>query len=409
MSGTQKSSVVQMRIRSPIHASQVFDTAGRGGRIPLVLVPDWPALCHCGLSVPSGVWVLYQRWHKHAGLLPAGVKWFWPAFYRISHIVTKSSMSYNHPVRNVPTSDNVFCNVDVSLTFQVGPDEDAVVAFCYELGASRLDDMLTAQSEEAIRALVNGVPYTKVHDLRESFAEKMKKGLNKKVRPFGVVILNVKITSVALPVDLSKTLQNTTAYKTKMAESTAEHESETRVIRDEATQTMTRLQKTDARTVQDLEAQKERAVIEREQLISTARGALDIAKLRGETELHREVTRARAELDVAEAEAKRTATEVLAAMRAEVTEAKLQGDQRANAVIEKMRAKVDAARSRAEGVRADAEAEAKAAACLEKSRAVALEEKKIEALSVLARDGHFVISGESGEHIISALVPKAEA
>jgi hypothetical protein len=46
--------------------------------------------------------------------------------------------------------------------------------------------MLTAQSEEAIRALVNGVAYSHVHDLRESFAVRMKRGLNRKVQSYGV-------------------------------------------------------------------------------------------------------------------------------------------------------------------------------------------------------------------------------
>ena len=45
----------------------------------------------------------------------------------------------------------------MSLTFQIGPDEEAPVKFVYELGAQRFDDMLSTLTDEAIRGLVNTV------------------------------------------------------------------------------------------------------------------------------------------------------------------------------------------------------------------------------------------------------------
>ena len=47
---------------------------------------------------------------------------------------------------------------------------DEAKKFVYSLGASRLDELLSSQTEEAIRALVYGVPAMRVHDLREEFA-----------------------------------------------------------------------------------------------------------------------------------------------------------------------------------------------------------------------------------------------
>jgi hypothetical protein len=52
----------------------------------------------------------------------------------------------------------------------------------------------SAQTDEAIRGLVRGVPAMRVLDLREEFASGMLRGLNSKINQFGVVILNVKVS-----------------------------------------------------------------------------------------------------------------------------------------------------------------------------------------------------------------------
>ena len=50
----------------------------------------------------------------------------------------------------------------MSLTIQIGPDDDAAYKFVYHLGAPNLDNLLSAQTDEAIRGLVYSVPYKKV-------------------------------------------------------------------------------------------------------------------------------------------------------------------------------------------------------------------------------------------------------
>lgn len=61
-------------------------------------------------------------------------------------------------------------NVDLSLTFKIGPDTEAARKFVYRLGAHRFDELLSAEAEEAIRGLVYSVTHDKVNDLREEFA-----------------------------------------------------------------------------------------------------------------------------------------------------------------------------------------------------------------------------------------------
>jgi len=194
----KKSRVVQVHINDVREAPEIFAKKEIEGT-PIVLVPDEPCCFNCCVTVPDGFWILQQKWYKDQGETPAGFIGFMPGWTRISHVVTKKGISYNHPVFNCPTADNVMVEVDVSLTFQIGPTFDDAKKFVYELGAHRFDELLSAETEEAIRALVNDVPVMKVHDLREEFAGDMRANLNKTFAQYGVQIRAVKVTDVKLP------------------------------------------------------------------------------------------------------------------------------------------------------------------------------------------------------------------
>ena len=192
------SKVVQRSVRSAMDTDE-FYKLGSDGSIPIVLVPRHNCCCYCCLNIPSGVSVLWQSWTANQGLRPPGLIVCWPGWNRISHVVTRASKTYNAPVQNCPTQDNVMVSVDVSISFQIQDAEK----FVYTLGAHRFDELLSAQTDEAIRGLVHEVPSSRVLDLREEFALGMLQGLNRKVNPFGVAILNVKITEVSLPSKLA--------------------------------------------------------------------------------------------------------------------------------------------------------------------------------------------------------------
>ena len=206
--GVTHSILVQRTIRSPTSCHSEFAKYGDeyGNEIPIVLMPkgSFCNLCCCipgfsfAVTVPSGPYVLWQKWHRDMGELSPGVQWIWPFWKRISHIVTSAALTYNAPARNCPTADAVPVHVDLTLTFRIGPDAEAARKFVYGLGAHRFDEMLTAETEEAIRGLVYSVTHDKVNDLREEFAVGMKSVLNNKIEKYGVQILFVKITGAKL-------------------------------------------------------------------------------------------------------------------------------------------------------------------------------------------------------------------
>lgn len=105
-SSTQHSRLVQRQIRSTKNTDSEFATSNADNEIPIVLVPRSPILYQFAVNVPSGPYVLYQRWHKDMGELRPGVIWVWPFWNRVSHIVTRAIITYNAPARACPTADN---------------------------------------------------------------------------------------------------------------------------------------------------------------------------------------------------------------------------------------------------------------------------------------------------------------
>ena len=97
--------------------------------ITLVAVPSDSCCCVQFVSIPSGFFVLGQRWHKNIGQVDPGFKMCWPFFYRVSHIITRATVTYSAPSRQVPCADNVMVDINLSLTFSIGPSlEDAAIS-----------------------------------------------------------------------------------------------------------------------------------------------------------------------------------------------------------------------------------------------------------------------------------------
>lgn len=87
----------------------------------------------------------------------------------------------------------------MSMTFRVGPGEDECKKFIYELGPARLDEMLAAESDEAIRNFVHGVRLSKIQDVKGEIAPQLLSDLNKKFNIFGVFFENVQILEIIIP------------------------------------------------------------------------------------------------------------------------------------------------------------------------------------------------------------------
>lgn len=392
--------LVQIDIRKPMDAMKVFNKKIDDGCIPLVLIPKYPKVITPFMQVPSGLWVLKQKWNAHVGMMDPGLKIMWPAWYRISHIVTKQAVSYSSLVKYCPTSDSVMVDIDISISFQIGPTEEDAVKFVYSLGAHRFDELLYSLAEEAIRGLVHSVRHDQVHDLREEFALGMKKDLNVKLKEYGVFIHNVKVTDVSLPPALSRTLEETTAFKTRMEEQEKNHENRLRILLNAETQKLTALEKNNERSIQDLIAEKTRAAIHREEMktVAEAKAQVVIAEQISKNENKIKEVEGLKEDSVASATAETVKRKALPA----VDLSNLQKDFEQYVTVAKIKrdAIVKAAERDAAKILVAAEAEGNSAAFLAEKRNFDYQMKKVAFETKLAETMPMVISGKNGDEFI---------
>lgn len=344
--------------------------------------------------------MLKQKWNAHDGMMDPGLKVFWAGWNRISHIVTKQAVSYSNTVQFCPTQDNVMVDISISISFQIGPTEDDAVKFVYSLGAHRFDELLYSLMEEAIRGLVHSVRHDQVHDLREEFALGMKKDLNTKLSNYGVFIHNVKVTNVELPPQLSSTLEETTAFKTRMEEQEKNHENRLRVLLNEETQKITALQKENDRTNQDLLAVKARAIIHRDEMRTTANAKAQVAVAQSKATGMNMVREAEGYKEAAVATATAATIKRSALPTVELSTLTQDYEKFVSVARIKSNATIKAAEREAALILAHAEAEANSAGFLVEKRSFDYQQKKIKLESGLAQSVPLVISGKNGDDLI---------
>eukprot|EP00941_MAST-03F_sp_MAST-3F-sp1_P005619 g5619.t1 len=400
-----KSRVVQLHIDSVGSAAAVFADAENRNEQPIVLIPTAGLCCNCCITVPSGYWILRQKWFKDIGEAPAGFICCWPGWYRISHIVTRKSISYTHPVQNCPTKDNVMVEVDLGLTFMIGPSIKEARRFVYHLGACNFDELLTAEVEEAIRALVNEVPVMKVLDLREEFAVGMMKGLNQTMSMYGVQIKNVKITNVQLPASLEKTLQSRTSFETMMEQQEKKHTAEMRKINDSAAQLLEQISKKNKRQVQDLNAACDRALISREERITEANTSFQVQIVRENSKAEVALIEAKSKVSVATQDGERMKIKVIKEQEAICEARKVEAEQEFKSRSIRAEAKLEAAKASAKAITVDAEVEKNAATQLADVRDFEVQNLKLDVLTGLAKNSNMVLTGEIGEGILKIVAP----
>lgn len=405
--GGNSDHVVQIHITNAEvkDADAIFSRHDANGQ-PIVLVPDSPSLfCPAiAVTIPSGPYCLQQSWFNDVGPAPPGFKWFWCGWNRVSHIVSAKGISYNHPVADCPTSDNVMVRVDLSLNFQIMSVQDAQT-FVYSLGATRLDEMLSAETEEAIRALVNTVPVMKVRDLKEEFTSAMKSGLNETMNQYGITIKNVKITDVALPPELDKTLQSRTQFETQMEQQEKTHEAMMRKMNDDAKQIFEQIKKTNKRAVQDLRAETERAVIAREEQLATVLNSKNVNTVDMKSQAEVAQIQANSKKSVSTAEAERHATEILLSTKAQADARKVESDQDYKSREVRSIAELNVASNEAKEIDEDADAEREAAKSLAALRDFEVQQLRMNVLTGLAATSNMVITGDTGDKVLEIIAP----
>jgi len=119
---------------------------GNNMGIPLMVLVDGPSCCYYKLNVPNGVFTLEQKWGAHNTLMDPGCYCCYLSYKHIPVMITKNTIRFKAPVKDVPTKDNVKVDLDVGINFHIGLSEDTkeedVRKFFYNFGPNRLEELL---------------------------------------------------------------------------------------------------------------------------------------------------------------------------------------------------------------------------------------------------------------------------
>jgi regulator of protease activity HflC (stomatin/prohibitin superfamily) len=193
--------------------------------IPLMCIVQNPDCFWFKVNIPNGMYTLQQNWGVDQGVVKPGYRMCMPYWTRIQVMITKNTIRYRCPVTEIPTKDNVRISIDVGINFHIGHVQDAEAEgeqkdrqeedcrrFFYNFGPNRLEELLTQETEEEIRAFCGQIKVARMRDIKSEITTVMLENLRKKFAPYGVVIEQISLMQVILPIDLRFALQQTTTF-----------------------------------------------------------------------------------------------------------------------------------------------------------------------------------------------------
>jgi len=89
----------------------------------MVIIND-PPCCYTKLNIPQGMHILEQSCGVDQGIMEPGYYCFYCNYKRVAVMITKNSIRFRCPIRNVPTKDNVRVSIDVGINFHIGRSDE---------------------------------------------------------------------------------------------------------------------------------------------------------------------------------------------------------------------------------------------------------------------------------------------
>ena len=122
----------------------------------------------------------------------------------------------------------------------------------------------------------------------------------------------MKVTEVKLPHHVAQTLEQTTTFRTRIAEIAKKHGNSIRVLQDEAAQQLEAIVRNNARRKQDLLAQCQKYEIEHKEIIDEMVGQARVQEMEAKSTMDVKIAQAQGNLEVATAEGMKEAEEIRA-------------------------------------------------------------------------------------------------
>jgi regulator of protease activity HflC (stomatin/prohibitin superfamily) len=352
------------------------------------------------MQVPSGVHCLLQRFGANLEEAAQPGLHCKPPYYRIAYIVSKQACTYDAPVRECPTSDDVRVNIDVVIVFQI---VDAI-KFIYKLGAVNFDDYLSATVDEAIRMLVRKESHETVYGLRGDKADYLLKLMNEKFEIGGVIFSGVKITSIWLPDSLAHYLEVSTKMAKAMEKLDRQNEYDRMEIQQESDMAIEEINRKKEQVIVAESGRKKRAELEFEQRSVKAEEDGRVALINAEAKGEIMILKAKTQLNRTNKELETWRVTELARANAEDNKVRVQAELEEEKAIIEASWQEEKMVCEAQATKYDAAAEAEASRCMAAKRRHELDLREKVILTKLAEQGNFNLVGSSGDKMVAAMM-----
>jgi len=326
----------------------------------------------------------------------------------IQFMITKQNFQFDVPVRNCPTIDNIFVQIEVSIVMRVRPGEDNIKNFIRKTSVNQLNEQLEAVISERIRVLARSKTHLEAYSIKgknsgrgqenaKSVTHQLTEYMNGIFEDKGVEIRSVIITNVRLDRGIADQLEEKTTYASKNTLEKKQQSFELRCINDDQEYNQKKEKMKQGRQAETEEFNKLRAEIEKDHAKINADTSKIIAEVRENTWV--EVAKVNAisalEAEEVKAETKMIKARILAEGRAKYNETIAEAE--AYVLTKEAEARQATAEKFAEEIRIRGKAEAR----LTDKRIHELQMSQLGILQDLASNRKLKIFGDQKENVLA--------
>jgi len=320
---------------------------------------------------------------------------------------------YDIPVKECPTQDNVMVTIDVTLIFRVMcEDEKSLYNFCYRLGPDKLDKMLRAFQEEAIRGMVRKRKYNEIYDLMDMQHDKQlegtKRDLNNHFNEYGVEITSMAVTNVHLPKQFADTMQEESIWGTRDEFNKLEQQFALQRIQIKEIEA-----KSKQKAAEDLAkftAEKESLVADEKRKYANVTAETDkqIAEIKEQQKADILEINSKSNLEVAQINSKRDVLLSKIRQQGQAESSKLNVESTTYVAMKKAEAQRKIAENQAKCMALDASAELEASQQLAAKREYTKKMRSLQSLRALSTNDNICIAGNHKDNVVAQLVANSK-
>jgi regulator of protease activity HflC (stomatin/prohibitin superfamily) len=283
-------------------AISIFGNYTQQGDTPIVAMPARSS-CAPYITIPQGCYAIVVKHGNFQGMWEPGFHWCMP-FTKIQFLVTQQNFQFDVPVRNCPTIDNIYIQIEVSIVMRIRDGEENVKNFCYKTSVNQLNEQLDAAISERVRVLARSKTHLEAYNIKgKEHTEEMLRYMNGIFESKGVEIRSVIITNVLLDDEIADQLEEKTTYTSKNTLERKQQCFELRVINDDQEYSQKKEKMALDREAENEKFRKIKAEIEKELDKINADTEKLIAETKEQANAHVSKVIAQGELDAQEVEA----------------------------------------------------------------------------------------------------------